>query len=61
MTKKDYIKAAQLVSDSGNDMSPNEQKRLANVFVRFFQNDNPRFDRGRFLAACNLFNSQEDK
>lgn len=53
MTRKHYIKAAQIVSDLKNDMTPIEHLRLANSFVHFFQNDNPRFDKKKFLAACN--------
>jgi len=53
MTKKDYIKLAELIKDksTGND---------AHIFVddlleglcAILQDDNPRFDRERFIEAC---------
>lgn len=56
MTKKDYIKAAEIVSESKWDskVKPAERQRLADAFVRLFQGDNPRFNKERFLTACNL-------
>ena len=59
MTKKDYIKAAQIVSDAKWDaqVKPGERQRLADAFVRLFQGDNSRFNRDRFLEACQLENS----
>jgi hypothetical protein len=56
MTKKDYIKAAEIVSQTKWDskVKPAERKRMAAAFVSFFQGDNPRFDRERFLTACGL-------
>ena len=66
MTKKDYIKAAKMVSEmrvSANSTSraigPNQRLyeenvsvELEDVFVKFFRNDNPRFDEKRFRQAC---------
>jgi hypothetical protein len=56
MTKKDYIKAAEIVSESKWDskVKSAERQRLADAFVRLFQGDNPRFNKERFLTACNL-------
>ena len=66
MTKKDYIKAAKLVSEMRTDArSPhrtiaakqrlyeeNVSVEVEDVFVKFFYNDNPRFDENRFREAC---------
>jgi hypothetical protein len=66
MTKKDYIKAAKIVSEmrvSANSTSrtigPNQRLyeenvsvELEDVFIRFFRDDNPRFDEKRFRQAC---------
>jgi hypothetical protein len=56
MTKKDYIKAAEIVSGSKWDskVRPAERKRMAEAFVKLFEGDNPRFDRSRFLEACQV-------
>lgn len=48
-TRKDFIRAASLVSDL-----PEEDKNKAvGLFIRFFQEDNPRFDARKFVAECN--------
>lgn len=56
MTKKDYIKAAEIIAQTKWDskVKPAERSRLAQAFVQFFAGDNPRFDRERFLSACEL-------
>jgi hypothetical protein len=46
MTRKDYIAvAARLKADKASDAEIN---RWADIF----EDDNPRFDRPRFIAAC---------
>ncbi len=52
MTKKDYIRAAELVRTSGE--SAKVRARMVDTFVRFFRPDNPRFNVDRFLAACEV-------
>jgi hypothetical protein len=66
MTKKDYIKAAKMVSERRRDaqstsraIGPKQRLYEENVstemeddFVRLFSNDNPRFDENRFRQAC---------
>lgn len=63
MTKKDFIKAAGLISNfrlkSGyNKISSYSLNDLANIiedmFVEFFRGTNDRFDEGRFRKACQL-------
>jgi hypothetical protein len=56
MTKKDYIKAAEIVANTKWDskVKPAERQRMADAFVRLFQGDNPRFNKERFMTACEL-------
>lgn len=68
MTKKDYIKAAQIVSEMCKDarstsrvIGPKQRLYEENVsvfvaeaFVKLFKGDNPRFSEDRFLEACQL-------
>lgn len=62
MTKKDYVRAAALIvelrASSGKQKARQAlatlevYNKIEEVFVTFFEVDNPRFDRERFLAAC---------
>lgn len=53
MTKKDYIKAAQLIKDFDKDCEIKEiGSVMTNIFAKFFRNDNPNFDETRFRQAC---------
>lgn len=61
MTRKDYVKIAQVFADQIN--TEHSQKNSAGVLtlarsVRsmadMLQSDNPRFDRARFTAACGI-------
>ena len=46
MTKKDYIKIASIIKDNKlNDV-------VVDDFVIMFKKDNKRFDKERFLKAC---------
>lgn len=56
MTKKDYIKIAELIRKYTNDNKP-----LIMGFAEVLQEDNPRFDKGLFLDACNLENDKKEK
>ena len=47
MTKKDYIRAAEICRDEyGSDSN------VAHAFADLFAEDNPRFDEERFFEAC---------
>lgn len=46
MTKKDYIKAAEIIRSHG---SP---EKMIEAFVEFFAGDNPQFDVDRFIEAA---------
>ena len=53
MTKKDFEKAAKLIAAKRKSLAlPKLATKLEEVFVEFFEGDNPRFDRERFLTAC---------
>lgn len=46
-TRKDYIRAAEIVKNA-----PTANLSICVAFVKFFREDNPRFDAKRFLIAC---------
>lgn len=50
-TKKDFIAAARTIAAIS---APKEKKAVANNFCTIFQNQNPRFDKIKFLNACNI-------
>ena len=52
MTKKDYIKLANLIKEkaTGNDYIFIDD--LLDGLCTILEDDNPRFDRERFIAAC---------
>jgi len=51
MTRKDFVAAAEIVRLG----TPEQHKAaVAAAFADLFRSDNPRFDRGRFEAACGL-------
>lgn len=57
MTKKHFIRAAEIVSgfvDPYHAGSMSVATGVANAFVRLFREFNPRFDTDRFLVACGL-------
>lgn len=56
MTRKDYIAAADIVRAA--DATPAERRLLAGAFVELFRPDNGRFDRDRFLTACDVEDEQ---
>lgn len=55
MTKKDYIKLAQIICDNAD---PNNTKNVVNQqglvkdLIKWLQADNPNFDAGKFEDAC---------
>jgi hypothetical protein len=57
MSRKDYVRAAQLVADVRRECEKMKEPIpyatiQENAFVSFFLGDNPRFDADRFRAAC---------
>lgn len=63
MTKKDYIKAANIINKKWNAKGFGGVDYLYMVeraFVDFFMNDNPRFDVKRFIRACRKDSFEKD-
>lgn len=59
MTRKDYVMVADAIKDAGNaqDLVDGREARIALETAATFiadglSQDNPRFDRKRFMAAC---------
>ena len=54
MSRKDYIMIAKIIKDNTmRDTQPILNKdSLINDFVVYFKDDNDRFDRARFIDAC---------
>ena len=54
MTKKDYEKAADIVMrlPSNTKATRATAETVCESFVKFFADDNPRFDASRFREAC---------
>ena len=50
-TKKDFIAAAKTIAAIADK---SEKQIVANNFCNIFQNQNPRFDKTKFLSACGL-------
>lgn len=51
MTKKNYVKAAELIKKRA-PKSKKQRDAMVETFAEFFRNDNPRFDEERFIFAC---------
>ncbi len=52
MTKKDYVKAAEIVKQDSAQHGDIFSKLMEESFVKLFKQDNPRFDEKRFREAC---------
>lgn len=53
MTKKDYIKIADIISNLF-DEAPETIAELVDELSIMFENDNQKFDRSRFYNACGV-------
>ena len=51
MTRKDFVLVAQTISHIKN---VDKRKEMAELNATAFARSNPRFDRSKFLAACNV-------
>lgn len=52
MTKKDYNKAVEIVRKDRKECGEAIAQLIMDTFVQFFSNDNPLFDKNRFIKAC---------
>ena len=50
MTRKDYVATAEILNGF-QDKTVYSFNKIVNDFIVMFQNDNPRFDSGRFIDA----------
>ena len=58
MTRKDYVKIAKAINNNSYSATKMgikylAQENLLNALCTIFKEDNPNFDRTRFLTACN--------
>jgi hypothetical protein len=51
MSRKDYVRIAQILAGVENY---DDRRQLARDFAVMLKEDNPHFDHGRFMAACNV-------
>jgi len=60
MTRKDYVRVSTVINTERiGATSPDvleSLERVAGDLAAWFAGDNPRFDKGRFLAACGFGN-----
>jgi hypothetical protein len=54
MTRKDYVKTAEILSDVSDVVDDVVLYAIAKDFADYFSQDNPRFDANRFFNACGL-------
>ena len=59
MTRKDYVMIAEILKFNRRDFNEGEDglsllNILSHQFANSLQDDNPRFDRARFLDACGV-------
>lgn len=56
MTKKHFIKFAEQIKIllSSGEFNKGQTAKMADVVCQVAKNDNPNFDRARFLKACGL-------
>lgn len=52
MTRKDYIKTAEIINMFKDEMNKETFESLVYEFSVFFSDDNPRFDDAKFWDAC---------
>ena len=56
MTRQHYIKVAEIIKKF-----PHAKVTLAQEFAEMFGSDNPRFDRGRFYIACEVWYDMKEE
>ena len=54
MTRKDYVKVAQILSDYQEVIEADEYYSLVMDFGKMMKLDNTRFDLSRFMIACGI-------
>lgn len=54
MTRKDYVKTAEILKGFVDDIHPQVFEDLVEEFGLYFDADNERFDKARFEKACGI-------
>lgn len=54
MTRKDYVKTAEILKAFSEEIHPAVFEDLVEEFCQFFKLDNDRFDFARFEKACGI-------
>jgi len=54
MTRKDYVKTANILKGFSNEIHPQVYLDLVDVFADYFEADNDNFKREIFETACGL-------
>lgn len=54
MTRKDYVKTANILAGFVDEIDPNVFEDLVEEFAQYFASDNERFDKARFEKACGV-------
>lgn len=60
MTRKDYVKVADILKQNKNNISPNAFQDMVQDFCDMFFEDNPNFSPNRFELACYGNDEMED-
>ena len=55
LTRKHFVAVAQVLKAFPHGAPTASQAKLAEAFADMFENENPRFERGRFLKACGVW------
>jgi hypothetical protein len=56
MTRKDYVLIAKVIENLDEIIDPDAFRILAVNMSQALADDNPNFDRARFLVACGIYN-----
>ena len=54
MTRKDYIKTANILKEFSDEIHPQVFEDLVEEFSQWFKSDNDNFDFARFEKACGI-------
>ena len=54
MTRKDYVKTAEILKGFVDEVHPAVFEDLVEEFSQFFLSDNDRFDKAKFEKACGI-------
>jgi hypothetical protein len=61
MTRKDFETVARVITDPSLHLQSSKTRALASRFADVFEQDNPRFDRERFLTYVESLKDQGER